>query len=310
MPEHRDVRYVVTVLDWDAVLQADLGNINGALRSCHGIFNCCRIFGDDPTDMPQLVRGAIARLGVRALERVLAKGDADGVALEKLQLVIAEEAAHPRLETAVRGERGSVHWLMSALAAGDAPMSQFTSDLNSGFAQQLSRQLSSGQSIRSLHAELLREITRWVKATRLPLSEQQPWLHEWEKAQKDAGSELLLRFTQSARAVTDSTVSLQARLNCAVAALAVERDRLGKHAWPADLESLVPACLAHVPLDPYDGKPLRYRKVGEGVLIYSIGADHTDNQGAMDRTGREPQGTDSGFELWGPNERGKPASGS
>jgi len=105
-------------------------------------------------------------------------------------------------------------------------------------------------------------------------------------------------------------VSLQSRLICAIAALAVERYRLAKHAWPANLESLVPAYVAHVPLDPYDGKPLSYRRAGEDVLIYSIGPDHTDNHGALDRTGRAPMETDSGFELWGPEERGQPSSGA
>jgi len=186
------LRAVVGALYWDAVLQADFGNMNGALRSCHAIFNCGRIIGDDPTIITQLIRIAMARIGVTALERVLAQGEADGVALERLETVMAEEAAHPRLNIAARGERGSVHWFMSALAAGDAPLSDLTGDSKSGFSQQISKQLSSGQNIRSLHGELLRQITRWVEVTRLPLSDQLSWVHEWEKAQKDAGSELLL----------------------------------------------------------------------------------------------------------------------
>ena len=93
MPEHQDLRAVVTVLYWDAVLEADLGNMNQAIRSCHGIFNCCRTIGDDPTIIPHLVRMAMARTGVSALERVLAQGNVDGSALDKLQTVISEEAA-------------------------------------------------------------------------------------------------------------------------------------------------------------------------------------------------------------------------
>jgi hypothetical protein len=34
-----------------------------------------------------------------------------------------------------------------------------------------------------------------------------------------------------------------------------------------------------IPLDPYDGQPLRYRKLGIGYTIYSVGADREDNQG-------------------------------
>jgi hypothetical protein len=308
LPEHQDVRAVVTTLHWDAVLQADRGDITGAFRSCHGIFNCCRIFGDDPAIIPQLVRIAIARIGVMALERSLAQGGADSVAVEKMQILLVEEAAHRRLSIAARGERGNVHWFMSALAAGDAPASDLVGDPKSALSQEILKQLSNGQNIRSLHAELLEQITRWVEATQLPLFQQQSWVREWEKAQKAAGNELLLAFARVARSVTDSSVSLQSRLNSAIAALAVERYRLAEHAWPANLESLVPVYLPRVPLDPYDGKPLRYRRAAEYVLIYSVGPDQTDNHGALDRTGRAPQDTDSGFELWSAGERGQPPS--
>ena len=97
-------------------------------------------------------------------------------------------------------------------------------------------------------------------------------------------------------------------LESAHAAVAVERYRLAQHAWPANLDTLVPAFLSFVPTDPYDGKPLRYRRVGQDVLIYSVGPDRIDNHGALDRTGRAPQDTDSGFQLWDALERGQPPS--
>ncbi len=53
---------------------------------------------------------------------------------------------------------------------------------------------------------------------------------------------------------------------------------LRQHATlPADLDSLVPRYLPSVPIDPYDGKPLRYS--AEKRTIYSIGSDLEDSGG-------------------------------
>jgi hypothetical protein len=49
------------------------------------------------------------------------------------------------------------------------------------------------------------------------------------------------------------------------------------------LNELVPAFLPHVPPDPFDTKPLRYKKLPRGYVVYSIGADGVDN-GGLERT--------------------------
>lgn len=39
-------------------------------------------------------------------------------------------------------------------------------------------------------------------------------------------------------------------------------------------------------VDPYDGKPLRYRVEGDGFLVYSVGGDLKDNDGLLERPRR------------------------
>jgi hypothetical protein len=98
-----------------------------------------------------------------------------------------------------------------------------------------------------------------------------------------------------------------AKLRCAVAASAVERYRLAHGDWPRDLGSLVPAFLKEIPNDPYDGQPLRSRRLADGVVLYSPGPDGTDNQGNLDRSAKPPEGTDIGFRLWDAARRRQPA---
>jgi hypothetical protein len=81
-------------------------------------------------------------------------------------------------------------------------------------------------------------------------------------------------------------------LDMAVTALGVQRHRLAQGRPPETLDQLVPTYLEAVPEDPFDGKPLRYERLGRGFVVYSVGEDGRDDGGAeetskeMNRAGR------------------------
>ena len=70
-----------------------------------------------------------------------------------------------------------------------------------------------------------------------------------------------------------------AQVRSAQTALAVERFRLANGKPPENLNELVPQFLSAVPMDPFDGQPLRYHRLAKGYVIYSIGSDGEDNGG-------------------------------
>jgi hypothetical protein len=104
----------------------------------------------------------------------------------------------------------------------------------------------------------------------------------------------------------------QAMLNCTLAGLAIERFRLQKGRWPGDLGEVVQAkLLATVPLDPFDGNPLRYRKAKDGVVVFSIGRnkDHKgDRLDAIPDQLGEHWSYRTEFRLWDVDQRGKAAA--
>ena len=100
----------------------------------------------------------------------------------------------------------------------------------------------------------------------------------------------------------------QARLRCTETALAAERYRIAEHRWPDDLNALVPRYLAAVPSDPFDGRPLRLRRLADGIVIYSVGPDRTDDGGTLNRTNAETANSDFGFQLWDADRRGSAAA--
>ena len=78
-----------------------------------------------------------------------------------------------------------------------------------------------------------------------------------------------------------------ARAACARMALAVEQYRLSTGRLPETLDQLVPTLVSRVPLDPFDGLPLRFRPLDTGYVVYSVGQDLMDNQGEARKTGSD-----------------------
>lgn len=71
------------------------------------------------------------------------------------------------------------------------------------------------------------------------------------------------------------------------AMIALERYKVANGRYPASLSDLVPSLLDRLPIDPWSGKPIRFRLVdpaadpeGRGYLLYGVGFDGVDNQGA------------------------------
>jgi hypothetical protein len=70
-----------------------------------------------------------------------------------------------------------------------------------------------------------------------------------------------------------------ARIRMATTVLAVERLPIANEPLPENLDQLKPKYIAAVPADPFDGAPLRYRRLEKGYLVYSIGRDLHDDGG-------------------------------
>ena len=87
-------------------------------------------------------------------------------------------------------------------------------------------------------------------------------------------------FFQHGTELIRSTANDSARLRVAETALAVERFRLAhQNQLPGSLAALVPAYLKSVPTDPFDGQPLRFKRLEKGYVAYCIGTDLKDDGG-------------------------------
>lgn len=64
-----------------------------------------------------------------------------------------------------------------------------------------------------------------------------------------------------------------------VVGLSAIRHHVDKNSVPSSLDTLVPDFLLAVPIDPFTGVPLSFRRIPRGFVVYSIGPDGNDDRG-------------------------------
>ena len=99
-------------------------------------------------------------------------------------------------------------------------------------------------------------------------------------AEDGPGSSRWTRSSISAYAgCAESAARSEAYAGAMQIALAARRFRAITGYCPASVDEMS-SVLPNPPIDPFTGMPFRYRIEGEGILVYSIGADGVDQGGA------------------------------
>jgi hypothetical protein len=92
----------------------------------------------------------------------------------------------------------------------------------------------------------------------------------------------------------------QASVNLARTAMALERCRLARRAFPEALDALAPQFIAKVPHDVIGGQPLKYRREAHGsFVLYSVGWNETDDGGVAGLDKEGAMDMQSGDWVWG-----------
>jgi hypothetical protein len=311
--EQQRARRVFALLDYDALRLAEEGRANDALRSCRATLNAGRSIGDEPTCISLLIRHAGVLTACRGAERVLAQGEPDPAELVAFQRLLTDEDADPGLVVALRGERAMQHELFDAIEAGDVSLTELAEQGKGPDWHERLFGWADRDMLREGHPFLLERMTRRIEIAKLPLHEQAAA----ERAFDAQFDRLPRRAPASALAVGLLTPALDkasasyrrkiAVVRCLLVALAAERFRRDKGTWPAAADDLAPDYLESVPLDPFDGNPIRYRRMDGGLVVYAVGPDETDDGGNLDPGDASRPGTDIGVRLWDPDKRRQPA---
>jgi ABC-type transport system involved in multi-copper enzyme maturation permease subunit len=327
---HLNTLHVVKVwLYLDAVREAQDGAGDSALKACQRLLIAGRSIGDEPTLPSQIARRQIVCEALRAAERALAQGQPSDASLSAFQELLEDEQRHPAALIAARGARAFMDRTMRALQTGELTLTQYAALLRKknwgtgkDWGDHLMRWLQP-ERLTVGRIMVLNGLSKWVAiAQHYPIEH---WGGQGFKLEMDGDeattvAKEVLQTTYSF--ISDATkllVQQEAEFRCGTLMIALERFRHDQGRWPGDLAELrshwnrsrppgsPPVSPWSTPRysDPYDGRPLRYRRLNDGVVIYSIGPKAWDNGGNLDRT----QGTanaDVGFRLWDVDRRRQP----
>jgi hypothetical protein len=80
--------------------------------------------------------------------------------------------------------------------------------------------------------------------------------------------------------IPHKTIQAEAARRIVITAIALKRFQLKQGGWPQRLNELAPEFISSVPIDPFDGKPLKYHPNTDGTYcLYSVGEDGIDDGG-------------------------------
>lgn len=136
------------------------------------------------------------------------------------------------------------------------------------------RTMKTNQFFQPAYSNLQSEITAMgvAKSTSMDRVIEYLGMHEfrWMFSESNEGDQAIFRRVMVAETFKRVVVT----------AIALKRFQLKHGNFPEKLSELTPEFLAAVPLDPVDGKPLRYRRNADGTyLLYSVGENGVDDGG-------------------------------
>jgi len=304
--DQQETRPVMKLLGYDALRHDQMNDMRSALISFRAILNAARSLGDEPTAISQLVRIAGVILSCQTLERTLAQGEPSRDELPTLQKLLDNEDALSDLLIVARGERAILHGMFDAFENSDTPMSLL--DRKSPNWQNYVLGWYIRDNFREAHPVMLACMNRFLDIARLPMHEQAAAERQLDAERRELkeSNPVAVLLTPALNKVNEASRRKHAYLRCMAAALVAERYRQARGKWPESLDKLCPQFLAEVPLDPFDGEPLRYHRVEDGVVIYSVSSDGVDNNGNLDPEHANQPGVDIGCRLWDVTKRRRP----
>jgi len=128
----------------------------------------------------------------------------------------------------------------------------------------------------------IKKLTRWEGMTGKPYYEQRELLKTDLTVSGDVPWYFKLTGFLDGGAygtVFFKAAQLEATLLAARTGLSCRLYKSRTGSYPESLGALVPGILKEVPVDPFTGRPLVYRRDGEGFIVYSLGSNQKDDGG-------------------------------
>jgi hypothetical protein len=281
LPHLAKIKKCSSLLQSEAVSQADRNRTDAATKAILAGLRLSRSLENEPLLISHLVENASLTITVQGLEQALTRKAFARDHLVSLQAALQDAEVVPSFRRALAGERSMT---ISHFQTPPEELAKLLSrtDNNAGSVAVLAAHMKSPIFQEDFEFSL-DYFSNMLAVADMPFpqsldADSGPKI-ETAKARQLVLSSMLL---PALSALPTKEAEVAARLRVAQTALAVERYRLDHaNALPGSLSELTPALLKAVPADPFDGQPLRYKKLpGKGYVIYSVGRNRQDDQGS------------------------------
>lgn len=275
----QELRAAARMLKLEAHVKAHDGDSDGALRSINTILRLSQSLQGYPQTIQQLVRIAIAGIAYDTLTLLLPYLDLDDDDLRNVMDDLSDDDYDQGLLDMLLGER------VNGLHAFDHPeVAMEGLAVDSKKLQQWSRDW-----MKRDRAYSLRQMRRLINASQEPrpqkLMSAKRVGDEVHRFMRDGNKFLQVQYIVSGLllsvgdAMFNATARAIALRDGAIVTLAIERYRKRNGEPPMSLNDLAPEYVSTVPLDPFDGRPLRYRVESDRYFVYSVGENLRDDGG-------------------------------
>lgn len=279
-----DMFSIGRILNAKALLHAHRGEPQQAYDTLETALHMANALRNEPLLISAIVHNAQFRVALETLPVLctIAPPD-DNTAAHLIALLDGVDPVAP-LVRAWDGERLLLgEWIYNCFADGNIHDFLELFDLDNGpvwLARFAKRVLGYRPSLQLDHAFYLRNYARFANNASLPFwkispppprnpDDVFPWYATISRF-------VMINFNSSFL----STVHVQAQLRVSRTGLALLRHKLAHGAYPASLDQIDPQFLSEIPLDPFTGQPLVYRPEGDGFVLYSLGDNLADDNGA------------------------------
>lgn len=268
----RIMSHVIKHLSLRAHLEAEIGNINKAMETLLVSFKILHHFDNIPDGLSQMVRTLNADVLIEKMQEILAT---ENVSVPKLRALFAEVSSFSDMTPVINSHKAMI-----------------ARDISSAHEQL--KDYSYDRFEYNVHMVIL---PKFYKRYLSKLYEKNDCLTWMKRALKVYGIHIIPYYkipqefkVSSNNESRDShfemeklAISFYARhratVDVAKVGLALKLYKIQHGAFPDSLNKLQPDFLKEVPLDPFTGQELIYRKQKDGFILYSVGHNLKDDGG-------------------------------
>ncbi len=263
-----DIKYCMQLLAEQTMLFAHQGDGDAAVKSIARQVALAESLKKEPILFSQLVRTACIAMSRMSVEYTLNRTTLTDEQLTSLQQQLNQTYQDDPMVMGLIGERCFI------ISCIDDPQQLGLPTIPSGLMR------ITGVSDRNFLMSL-KLLAQYIDAMKLPAQQRFTRCREISAEVDDLSIfySLTKMGMYSWKSIARIDLRVDAQVDCTRVALGIERYRLAKGSLPKELTDLVPQYIDKVPIDPFDGKPVRYKLTEPGYIVYSIGEDGTDEGG-------------------------------